>query len=101
MQSICMKFCSEFINLLWHTASKLSCITGPDPPVVSLVPMVVSEFGNRVEAVCSIQPEAYEMGANPIQWTDTNVCYIIHMHNTHACPPPPPPPPPHVVLYAG
>lgn len=46
---------------------------GPDPPVVSLVSELVAEYEHRVEAMCNIQPDAYEMGDNPIQWTNIGV----------------------------
>ena len=50
----------------------LSCV-GPDPPTVSLDPVVVARYEETVQTLCSIQPDAHEMGENPITWTDTEV----------------------------
>ena len=47
--------------------------TGPDLPVLTLPSEHVAVFDSSVSITCSVQNDAYEMGATNFTWRDINV----------------------------
>lgn len=50
---------------------------GPDRPVVTAEPMVVSEFNHLVRISCRVQPDGFVVGDTTIEWQDSQV-FAVH-----------------------